>query len=111
MLGAGVSPYGAAIIAGAAAVIGGLLTGGSNLAVDALRRRQERARHAERDQRELRQATRLVLVELAEIRQGIEQTAKSQMTWRNDRPLPTSAWREVRAGSCAPPADFSVEAG
>jgi hypothetical protein len=90
----GVSAYGAAIIAGAAAVVGGLLTAGSNLVIEALRRRQQRATQAEQDRRELRQATRLVLAELAEISQAIMQTAKSHLTWRSDRPLPASAWRE-----------------
>lgn len=94
---AGVSAYGAAIIAGVAAVIGGVLTAGSNLAVEALRRRQQRESQAERDQRELRQATRLVLAELAEISQTIKQTAKSHFTWRSDQPLPAIAWREYRA--------------
>ena len=93
----GVSPYGAAIIAGVSAVIGGLLTAGSNLAVEALRRRQQRESQAERDERELRQATRLVLAELAEIGQAIKQTAKSHLTWRSDRLLPAFAWREYRA--------------
>jgi hypothetical protein len=94
---ASVSPYGAAIIAGAAAIVGGVLTGGSNLLVEARRRRHERAREAQRDQRELRQATRLVLAELAEISGSIKQTAKSRLTWGNDRELPEFAWREYRA--------------
>jgi hypothetical protein len=94
---AGVSPYGAAIIAGVAAIVGGVIVAGSNLAVEALRRRQQRESQAELDQRELRQATRLVLAELAEISHAISETAKSRFTWRNDRPLPAFAWREYRA--------------
>jgi hypothetical protein len=94
---AGVSPYGAAIIAGVAAVIGGVLTAGSNLAVEALRRRQQRETQRERDQRELRQATRLVLAELLEIALTIRETAKSRLTWGSDHPLPAFAWREYRA--------------
>lgn len=90
----GLSAYGAAIIAGAAALLGGLLTAGSTLGAEALRRGQDRKRQAERDQRELRQATRLVLAELAEIKGAIQQSAKSRLTWRNDRPLPAFAWRE-----------------
>jgi hypothetical protein len=94
---AGVSPYGAAIIAGVAAVIGGVLAAGSNLAAEALRRRQHRETQRERDERELRQATRLVLTELLEIGLTIRETAKSRLTWGSDRPLPAFAWREYRA--------------
>jgi hypothetical protein len=93
----GVSAVGGAIIAGVAAIIGGVLTAGSNLVVERLRRRQERESQAERDRRELRQATRVVLAELAEISQAIKHTAESQQTWRNDRSLPAFAWREYRA--------------
>jgi hypothetical protein len=92
-----VGPYGAAVIAGVAAVVGGLLTAGSNLGVETLRRRDERSARAERDKRELRQATRLLLTELAEIGQAIRQCAKSHLTWPNDRQLPNFAWREYRA--------------
>lgn len=94
---ASVSAYGAAIIAGVAAVVGGLLTAGSNLAVEGIRRRHEREAQADRDQRELRQAIRLVLAELAEISGAIRHSAKSHGTWRNDQLLPAFAWREYRA--------------
>lgn len=94
---AGVSAYGAAIIAGAAAIVGGLLTAGSNLFAESLRRRQAQRAQAERDQRELRQATRLVLSELLEIRHTIQRAARTHVTWENSRPLPGFAWREYRA--------------
>jgi hypothetical protein len=94
---ASVSAYGAAIIAGVAAIIGGVLTAGSNLLIESRRNRQQRQERAERDQRELRQATRLVLAELAEIRNLIERTATSRITWGADRQLPAYAWREYRA--------------
>jgi hypothetical protein len=51
---AGVSAYGAAIIAAAAAVLGGLLTAGATLGAEALRRRQQGKEQAGRDTRELR---------------------------------------------------------
>jgi hypothetical protein len=92
-----VSAYGAAIIAGVSAVTGGALTAGANLWAETLHRRREDERDAQRDKREVRQATRLVLAELAEISGAIRQTAKSHLTWREDRPLPAFAWREYRA--------------
>ena len=78
-------------------MIGGLLTAGSNLLIEGLRHKQGRQDQEERDQRELRQASRLVLAELSEVSQTIRQTAKSKLTWRNDRQLPAFAWREYRA--------------
>jgi hypothetical protein len=94
---AGVSPYGAALIAGIALVLGGLLTAGSNVFIEWLRRRSERHTETERDKRELRFAVRLTLAELSEISQAIRHTAKSHLTWRTDRALPAFAWREYRA--------------
>ena len=91
------SAYGAAIIAGVSAIAGGALTAGANLWAEARRGLRDDARNEERNKRELRQATRLVLAELAEIRGAIKQTAKSHLTWRTDRPLPAFAWREYRA--------------
>jgi hypothetical protein len=92
-----VGPYGAAIIAGASAIVGGTVTAGSNLFIEHLRRRAEGDTRAEQDQRELRLATRLVLAELAEISGQIKETARSHLTWRADRQLPAFAWREYRA--------------
>jgi hypothetical protein len=94
---AGVSAYGAALIAALAAILGGLLTAGSSILIEWLRGRRERRTQTERDKRELRLAARLVLAELSEISQAIKHTARSLQTWRNDRPLPAFAWREYRA--------------
>jgi hypothetical protein len=93
----GLDPYAAAIIGAAAAVIGGLIAAGSNLVVEGRRRRGEREAQAAKDARELRQATRVVLTEVAEINQAIRTTATSLTTWENERGLPAYAWREYRA--------------
>jgi hypothetical protein len=92
-----VSAYGTAIIAAVSAVVGGALSAGANLLAEARRSGRETQREADRAQRELRQATRLVLAELTEISAAITQSAKSHMTWRNERQLPAFAWREYRA--------------
>ena len=91
-----VSAYGAAVIAGVAAVIGGLLAAGSNLLVEWQRGGRADKEQAERDQRELRQATRLVLAELSEASTAIRHAAKSHLTWPQNRQLPAFAWREYR---------------
>ena len=89
-----VSAYGAAIIAAVSAVAGGALTAGASVWAEGRRAKREDARAEERDKREQRQATRLLLAELAEIREAIYQSAKSHLTWRTDQPLPAFAYKD-----------------
>jgi hypothetical protein len=91
-----VSAYGAALIAGLSAIVGGAITAGSNLLVEARRRKHDVESLATREQRDLRQATRLVLAELAEVDQAIRHSARSHLTWPLERQLPGFAWKEYR---------------
>jgi hypothetical protein len=92
-----IGAYDAALIGAVGAVIGGVLTAGSNLLIETTRRRADRRAARDRDSRELRKATRLVLEELSEIDRTIQDAAKTQLTWPSqDRQLPAFAWREYR---------------
>ena len=96
LVAASVGPYGAALIAAGSAVVGGLLTAGSNVLIEDRRRKHaaEVVRAAELV--ELRRATRLILAELAEITQTIRHVAQSRSAWPAERRLPSSAWSENR---------------
>jgi hypothetical protein len=91
-----VGAYGAALIAAVSAVVGGLLTVGSNVLIEERRRKHaaEVARAAE--QVELRRATRLILAELVEVTHTIRHVARSRSGWPSERRLPASAWDENR---------------
>jgi hypothetical protein len=92
-----VGAYAAALIAAGSAVVGGLLTAGSNLLIEGRRRKHQDEAARAHELVELRQATRLVLAELAEIVQTIRHVARSQRVWPRERRLPASAWEEYRA--------------
>jgi hypothetical protein len=108
-----VNAYGVAGIAAGAAILGGILTAGSNLLMEGQRRRDQRSAQRERDQRELRKVTRLVLSELHEISQTVRGSARSHLTWPTARELTTHAWldyREILAANLPPDGWRWVEA-
>jgi len=78
-------------------VIGGLLTSTSNVLIERRRDARDEKRNTERDEREVREAARLVLEELAEIDEALQQAIVSGYTWPADRQLPAFAWREYGA--------------
>jgi hypothetical protein len=91
-----VSAYAAALIAAGSAVVGGLLTAGSNLLIEERRRKHAVEAVETGELLELRRATRLILAELAEITQTIRHIARSRSKWPGDRRLPSWAWEEYR---------------
>ena len=95
---ASVGPYGAALIGAVGAVIGGVLTSGSNLLIDHSRAKREAKVSAEEEQAELLQAGRPVLEELSEIDAALQQAIRSGYTWPADRLLQAFAWHVNRFG-------------
>jgi hypothetical protein len=91
-----VGAYTAALIAAGSAVVGGLLTAGSNLLIEERRRKHRDDAVRTQEQAELRQATRLVLAELAEIVRTIGHFARSRRVWPSERQLPSAAWEQFR---------------
>jgi hypothetical protein len=92
-----VGPYAAALIAAGSAVVGGLLTAGSNLLIEERRRKHAVEAVQAGEQVELRRATRLILAELDEITLTIRHIARSRSGWSSDTRLPSSAWDEYGA--------------
>jgi hypothetical protein len=91
-----ISPYGAALIGAIGALIGGALTSGTTLLVDWRRRRSEKQGQKQREDRELRQAIRLVLSELEEIDYAMRDLVRSTKL-NPDKRLPAYAWAEHKS--------------
>jgi hypothetical protein len=95
-----ISPYAAALIGAIGAIIGGLLTSGTTLLIESRRRRSEKQGHKQLEERELRQAIRLVLSELEEIDYAMRDLVRSTRVNRDKR-LPAFAWAEHKSSSSA----------
>ena len=74
-----------------------MFVAGSNLLATWSQRKHERRLQAERDERERKQAVRVVLEELSEIEKMLLRSAATQLTWKSDdRQLPAGAWARYR---------------
>lgn len=94
------------------AVIGGGAVSSSNIGLEMYRTRRDRTREAHREQREARQAARLIAQELRSGRRLIlSAQERGYFTWQPpERRLPAAAWTEHRAISAgqAPNADWAA---
>jgi hypothetical protein len=91
---AAVNPYWIALIGLGGAVVGGVITAGSNLLIESSRRSHQHEDERKRAQHELRRAVRIVLAELEEIDNTIRGVVRSGIWGPAEKQLPAIAWAD-----------------
>jgi hypothetical protein len=99
----GLGALAAALIAAGAVVAGGLLTSVPPFLLERSRRKREDSERQEKEERDWREASRLLLAELSEIDQAIQHSVRSKLTWPLSRQLPANAWQEYRGALASQP--------